>query len=125
MNGGLKHFGSGSAANAVLNTSPVGNLTGSGNGNGGSSTAVSLASGMGGMSGMGGVGMGGIGGGAGAGGSVSGSSSNLTASSNTLAATPQAGGGLGGQCAQSPSGQFILPNNGKGHTQKGPLATHV
>ncbi|XP_043069156.1 irregular chiasm C-roughest protein [Drosophila bipectinata] len=121
MNGGLKHFGSGSAANAVLNTSPVGNLSGSGNGTGGSSTAVSLASGMG---GMGGVGMG-IGGGAGAGGSVSGSSSNLTASSNTLAATPQAGGGLGGQCAQSPSGQFILPNNGKGHTQKGPLATHV
>ncbi|KAH8409132.1 hypothetical protein KR009_008502 [Drosophila setifemur] len=88
---------------------------------------------FGGGGGGGGGGGIGIGGGIGAGGSVSGSSSNLTASSNTLAATPQTGGGLGGGGgggggqgqAQSPSGQFILPNNGKGHTQKGPLATHV
>ncbi|ALC48823.1 kirre [Drosophila busckii] len=69
-------------------------------------------------------------------GSVSGSSSNLTASSNTLAATPLTqpalcatlgggGGGVAGGGAQSPSGQFILPSNGKGVTQKGPLATHV
>ncbi|KAH8291688.1 hypothetical protein KR018_005602 [Drosophila ironensis] len=115
MNGGLKHYGPGPGASAVLNTSPLANLSGvgagngsgvGGNGNGGSSTAVSL------------------GGGGVPGGSVSGSSSNLTASSNTLAATPQTSVG-GGQCAQSPSGQFILPNNGKGHTQKGPLATHV
>ncbi|XP_017112772.1 irregular chiasm C-roughest protein [Drosophila elegans] len=101
-NGGLKHFVGG----AVITTSPVGNLNGSGGG--GASTP----------SGMGGI--------VAAGGSVSGSSSNLTASSNTLAATPLAGvGGTSGQCAQSPSGQFILSNNGKGHTQKGPLATHV
>ncbi|XP_043866054.1 irregular chiasm C-roughest protein [Drosophila mojavensis] len=71
-------------------------------------------------------------------GSVSGSSSNLTASSNTLAATPLTQPSLCGtlgvgvgvaagvmQSAQSPSGQFILPTNGKGVTQKGPLATHV
>ncbi|XP_017018141.1 irregular chiasm C-roughest protein [Drosophila kikkawai] len=111
--GGLRHFSGG----AVITTSPVGNLSGN---------SGSTPSGVGIMPG-----------GGGAGGSVSGSSSNLTASSNTLAATPQAavggggvsggggGGGSGAQCAQSPSGQFILPNNGKGHTQKGPLATHV
>ncbi|XP_039499574.1 irregular chiasm C-roughest protein [Drosophila santomea] len=103
-NGGLKHFVGG----AVITTSPVANVNGnSGVGVGGSSTPI------------------GVGGVAAGGGSVSGSSSNLTASSNTLAATPLAGGGNGGQCAQSPSGQFILSNNGKGHTQKGPLATHV
>lgn len=106
-NGGLKHFVGG----AVITTSPVGNVNINGGGGGGSTP-----------SGGGGVGVG-----VAAGGSVSGSSSNLTASSNTLAATPLAGGGVGnsGQCAQSPSGQFILSNNGKGHTQKGPLATHV
>ncbi|XP_062141422.1 irregular chiasm C-roughest protein [Drosophila sulfurigaster albostrigata] len=120
-NGGLKHFiGSGYGASASLS---MGSATGTGVG--------------------GGVGVG-VGGGVGAGssasggpGSVSGSSSNLTASSNTLAATPLTqpslcGGPLGGvgvagsqQSAQSPSGQFILPTNGKGVTQKGPLATHV
>lgn len=66
--------------------------------------------------------------------SVSGSSSNLTASSNTLAATPlqqqpQVGtpsGGLSSNAttAQSPSGQFILPSNGNA-AKKGALATHV
>ncbi|XP_017009136.2 irregular chiasm C-roughest protein [Drosophila takahashii] len=104
-NGGLKHFVGG----AVITTSPVGNLNGMGGGGGGGGGSTPSG-----------------GGGVAAGGSVSGSSSNLTASSNTLAATPLAGGGgNGGQCAQSPSGQFILSNNGKGHTQKGPLATHV
>ncbi|XP_032581074.1 irregular chiasm C-roughest protein [Drosophila sechellia] len=101
-NGGLKHFVGG----AVITTSPVGNVNVNGGGGGGSTPS-------------------GGGGGVAAAGSVSGSSSNLTASSNTLAATPLAGGGNSGQCAQSPSGQFILSNNGKGHTQKGPLATHV
>ncbi|XP_026846211.1 irregular chiasm C-roughest protein isoform X1 [Drosophila persimilis] len=110
-NGGLKHYGHGhgaSLAGATLHTSPAtagGQLM-----SGGGSAAASLNSGIAG----------------GAGGSVSGSSSNLTASSNTLAATPLAQSGVAGaQCAQSPSGQFILSNNGKGHTQKGPLATHV
>lgn len=65
--------------------------------------------------------------------SVSGSSSNLTASSNTLAATPLAqqssvgtpsGVTAGPTNAQSPSGQFILPSNGN-VTKKGALATHV
>ncbi|XP_058977676.1 irregular chiasm C-roughest protein isoform X2 [Musca domestica] len=71
--------------------------------------------------------------------SVSGSSSNLTASSNTLAATPLAAQvgtpssvvaavGVGNNAAattvQSPSGQFILPSNGN-VTKKGALATHV
>ncbi|XP_017054972.1 irregular chiasm C-roughest protein [Drosophila ficusphila] len=119
-NGGLKHF----AGGAVITTSPVGNPNGAGSGGGGGGgVGGSTPSGPGGVA---------------AGGSVSGSSSNLTASSNTLAATPLTasggggvggagggGGGQGGQCAQSPSGQFILSNNGKGHTQKGPLATHV
>ncbi|XP_053950749.1 irregular chiasm C-roughest protein [Anastrepha ludens] len=72
-------------------------------------------------------------------GSVSGSSSNLTASSNTLAAmtpltqaapistatpvtttTPMT---VAVAVAQSPSGQFILPTNGK--SKSGALATHV
>ncbi|XP_075154282.1 kin of irre [Haematobia irritans] len=70
--------------------------------------------------------------------SVSGSSSNLTASSNTLAATPLAAqqsavgtpsgvavtASTGPTTAQSPSGQFILPSNGN-VTKKGALATHV
>lgn len=68
--------------------------------------------------------------------SVSGSSSNLTASSNTLAATPLANqqssvgtpSGVAASTApttaQSPSGQFILPSNGN-VTKKGALATHV
>ncbi|XP_059223858.1 irregular chiasm C-roughest protein [Stomoxys calcitrans] len=69
--------------------------------------------------------------------SVSGSSSNLTASSNTLAATPLAAQqsavgtpSVGAAAttaqttAQSPSGQFILPSNGN-VTKKGALATHV
>lgn len=103
-NGGLKHFGAGQHY--------------------GASGSISVAGGAG-SSVSGGPG------------SVSGSSSNLTASSNTLAATPLTQpslcGPLGGvvgvagsqQSAQSPSGQFILPTNGKGVTQKGPLATHV
>lgn len=66
--------------------------------------------------------------------SVSGSSSNLTASSNTLAATPLQQPTVGTpsgvvnssntSTAQSPSGQFILPSNGN-VTKKGALATHV
>ncbi|TMW50115.1 hypothetical protein DOY81_004798 [Sarcophaga bullata] len=69
--------------------------------------------------------------------SVSGSSSNLTASSNTLAATPlQQPNTIGTPSlgivttanatttAQSPSGQFILPSNGNA-AKKGALATHV
>uniref|UniRef100_A0A1I8PJC8 Ig-like domain-containing protein n=1 Tax=Stomoxys calcitrans TaxID=35570 RepID=A0A1I8PJC8_STOCA len=69
--------------------------------------------------------------------SVSGSSSNLTASSNTLAATPLAAqqsavgtpsvvaaATTAQTTAQSPSGQFILPSNGN-VTKKGALATHV
>ncbi|XP_030386564.1 irregular chiasm C-roughest protein [Scaptodrosophila lebanonensis] len=106
-NGGLKHF--------VAGTSNASSLVGS----------------------IGGTAGGGAGGGGGPG-SVSGSSSNLTASSNTLAATPLTqpaalcGPLVGGAAstlpttsAQSPSGQFILPTNGKGVTQKGALATHV
>ncbi|XP_065364987.1 irregular chiasm C-roughest protein [Calliphora vicina] len=66
--------------------------------------------------------------------SVSGSSSNLTASSNTLAATPLQQPTVGtpsghvssssATTAQSPSGQFILPSNGNA-AKKGALATHV
>ena len=69
-------------------------------------------------------------------GSVSGSSSNLTASSNTLAAmtpltqnataTPLQMAAANSNVAQSPSGQFILPSNG--NVKKGAgvaLATHV
>ncbi|XP_030568360.1 irregular chiasm C-roughest protein [Drosophila novamexicana] len=102
-NGGLKHFGAGGYGAAA-------------------SISVAGAAGS-------------AGGGGGGPGSVSGSSSNLTASSNTLAATPLTQPSLCGplgvagmgaqQSAQSPSGQFILPTNGKGVTQKGPLATHV
>ncbi|KAH8416396.1 hypothetical protein KR222_001578 [Zaprionus bogoriensis] len=99
-NGGLKHFGAGGYGAASVSINAAGSASASGGP-----------------------------------GSVSGSSSNLTASSNTLAATPltqpslcgpMGMGVVGAQMsAQSPSGQFILPNNGKGVTQKGPLATHV
>uniref|UniRef100_A0A1A9ZLV7 Ig-like domain-containing protein n=1 Tax=Glossina pallidipes TaxID=7398 RepID=A0A1A9ZLV7_GLOPL len=66
--------------------------------------------------------------------SVSGSSSNLTSSSNTLAATPLAQPTAStpssmatsvATTAQSPPGQFILPSNSNGVAKKGALATHV
>ncbi|KAL7745407.1 hypothetical protein ACLKA6_015419 [Drosophila palustris] len=116
-NGGLKHYGAGGYMGVGVG--------GVGVGASGSGISVAGAGATSSVSGGGGPG------------SVSGSSSNLTASSNTLAATPLTQpslcGPLGGvvgvagsqQSAQSPSGQFILPTNGKGVTQKGPLATHV
>uniref|UniRef100_A0A1A9WGC4 Ig-like domain-containing protein n=1 Tax=Glossina brevipalpis TaxID=37001 RepID=A0A1A9WGC4_9MUSC len=66
--------------------------------------------------------------------SVSGSSCNLTSSSNTLAATPLAQPSTStpssvatavATTVQSPPGQFILPSNSNGVTKKGALATHV